>query len=169
MPTPAKNDAELVGELLPALKQAAEYAAEEILKLNEQKIKTWVYNKYKPVVYQRTGGFERAWNTHGASMKTQGATGEVKASMDYEPKNTDKHPSIVDGHDVSDILADIIYQGLAGHIFGDGAWTQARDAFAQLDKTLGKQYSLAKYIENGMRKAGLKFKINDRNFKKTVT
>lgn len=187
MPT-ARNDNEVLVMLLPQLKKAAEFAADEILKLNAEKIQTWVYNKYNPISYKRTmnskGSFKEAW---GTEVKQGGHSVEIE--MDYDPKKMEtghpyyddgeplitydapdgrgRHVSVLDGVDSREYLAEIIYEGLAGDIFGEGKWTKPRNAFKQLDKTLGKG-KLATYIEKGMRKAGLKFKVNSRTFPKTV-
>lgn len=183
----ASNDAQVKAMLMPAIRKAAEYTADKILELNKEKIQTWVYGRYTPKSYKRTedeGSFKEAWETKVKQSSTQ-----VTATLDYAPDKmstghpytddgdpliTDdapygrgQHVSILDGSDIREYLAEIIYDGKAGEIFGEGKWTKSRNAYKQLDRTLGKG-QLARFFEQGMRRAGLKFVTNSRQFTKTT-
>ena len=56
--------------------------------------------------------------------------------------------------DSREYLADIIYQGLAGDIYGDGFWTEKRDAFERLLKIVGKR-NFNKWMIEAMNEVGL--------------
>lgn len=58
--------------------------------------------------------------------------------------------------DSREYLADIIYQGLSGDIYGEGAWTKKRNAFDALVKYIGKQ-RMKQWFEAGLNKAGLNY------------
>ena len=77
--------------------------------------------------------------------------------MFYAPNKMMSHTSVVTGEDIRYDLARIIYQGVAGHIFGTGAWTEPRNAFDKLCKLLDRR-ELDKFIREGAKKAGLKIK-----------
>ena len=158
---------------MPALKEAVDYVVQKIWNENRSLIEQLVYeasgagytggasaysnNPDVDAYYKRTGEFKEAWET---SAKTVGDIAE--GSFNYAPEtltvNYDEwqHGSKVDREPMTTYLADIIYNGTAGDIFGEGYWTKKRDAWSVLEKWL----SVAKFreiYEDGMSKAGLNF------------
>lgn len=144
----ATNDAELRAMLEAALQSAVEYTVEEIKKLNVEKIEEIVYGAGTPDEYSRTYTFEEAWD-----YSVGGGSG-ISGEFHWAPEYLSYHPSIVTGEDIRDGLADIIYQGMAGHVLGTGFWTAKRDAFNALQQAL-KKNELRCLFEAGMTKAGL--------------
>lgn len=146
----ATNDAEVKAMLTPPLQQAVKYTVDKIKELNLQEIDEIVYS-YTPSEYGRTYTFRDAWD-----YELGGGSG-ISADFHWAPEHLGYHPSIVTGDDIRDGLADIIYQGQAGRILGEGFWTKKRDAFKALQNALGKN-QLRKFFEAGMTSAGLNWK-----------
>lgn len=154
----ARNDIELRAMLMPALKEAVDYVVQKILEENEKIIEEVIYSSPSSTNwYQRTGQFKEAWK---ADAKTVGNVAE--GTFEYDPSKLTtnykdwQHGSKVDQEPMTTYLADIIYNGTAGDIFGEGYWTKKRDAWSVLEKWL----SVAKFreiYEDGMSKAGLNF------------
>lgn len=148
----ARNDSQLRAMLEPALQKAVEYVTEKIWEDNQEIVERVVYSAGSPEMYSRTYTFKEAWE-HKA-----GGGGAISAEFMYAPEKLSYHPSVLDsGIDIREGLADIIYEGLAGHIFGTGFWTSKRNAFEALQKELGKN-KIRKYFEEGMSAAGLTWK-----------
>lgn len=163
----AANDAQLEDMFRPALKRTVEYVLDRILEANEQKIGTVVYSKNEPAVYDRSYEFMEAW---AADIKAQnsfseGVTGEFYynpskmhvGSTDYASSDYGQHIGVSGkyyGADARGYLADIIYQGLAGSVFGHGYWTKKRDAFNALVRYVGT-VNFDKWFMAGAAKAGL--------------
>ena len=147
-----------------AIDTAVQYILNELLKENKDLIQQIVYDAYSPVVYERTNEFKNdAWDV---STKKDNAGPNVKGEFEYYPKGmktvdsvTGQHASVLTGKDMRDYLADIIYQGVTDSLFGDGPWTQPRNAFAELDKWMDSR-KLRKLMETGMRKAGLSYEFH---------
>lgn len=147
----ARNDIQLRALLEPALQKTVDYVVEKIWEDNQEIVERVVYNAGDPSVYSRTYSFEEAWEYKS------GGGGAISAEFMYAPEKLTYHPSVVTGEDIRDGLADIIFEGLAGHIFGTGFWTNKRNAFETLQKELGKK-KLRQYFEEGMTAAGLKWR-----------
>ena len=152
--------------LMPVLKQAAKYVAEQILIKNEELVQQIVYDAYNPSEYERTGEFKKAWNTD-AYVTGNVATGEFWHDSEKMSSYDDHHMSIVDGQPMRDYLADIIYEGLAGAIYQPGyaknykpfkgqAWTKKRDVWKALLGWL-KITQLKSLFEEGLRRQGVAF------------
>ena len=162
----ARNDAEVRAMIMPALKQAAKYVAEQILIKNEELIQQIVYDAYDPVEYDRTGEFKKAWDTD-AYITGNVATGEVWHDFEKMSSFDGHHASVVDGQPMRDYLAEIIYEGLSGAIYQEGyakynkrfkgqAWTKKRDVWKALLNWL-KINQLKKLFEEGLRQQGISF------------
>ena len=187
----ALNDTELERLLREPLKEAVDYVVQKIIDTNEAEISKIVYAAYDPINYERTGEFQRAWDTI-VTTKTGDSGATVEGSFFYAPggnRMSSQPPSPANGNmgihhgistrgtgkfrsngqmasqkersegqwgDSREYLADIIYQGLAGDIYGNGAWTKKRDAFDALVKYIGKQ-RMKQWFETGMEKAGLSY------------
>lgn len=154
------NSNELQSIFLPKLKEVVDYVVQKIWNENRELIRVLVYESYTPVKYERTGEFKEAWDT---DVKTLGnyIEGEFKYNSNDLIVNPSlgQHASIIDGEPSVSYLADIIYQGMAGHIFGEGPWTKKRDAWSALDKWLTNT-QFRKIFEEGMNKAGIPWKRN---------
>lgn len=150
-----KNDIQLVNFFMDKLHEVAQYVADKIIELNKDTIQKIVYDVYSPIEYERNSepfSFKNAWDGKIVSSKEM-----IEIDMYYEPNKMRTHPSVLTGEDVREYLADIIYQGLAGHIFGTGAWTESRNAFEKLGQLLEKS-KLDRFIREGAKKSGLKLK-----------
>lgn len=153
-----KNEAQLINIFIPKLKKAVEYVVQKIWNENRELIRVLVYESYDPVKYERTGEFKEAWDT---SVKSLGKhiEGEFKYDSRIMEVNSTlgQHASIITGEPSVAYLADIIYQGTAGHIFGEGPWTKKRDVWSTLDSWLTNE-KFRKIFEEGMTKAGIPWK-----------
>ena len=168
------NEAQLSNIFVPKLKEAVNYVVQKIWNENRALIEQLVYevqgqgyyggasayteNPNIDKKYQRTGQFKEAWDTSVKSMGNY-IEGEFKYDSRVMEVNSalGQHASVITGEPSTTYLADIIYQGLAGHIFGTGYWTQKRDAWSALDKWLTNS-TFRKIFEEGMTKAGIPWK-----------
>lgn len=143
----------VVRYLQPKLRIIVETILEKITKENEELINEIVYGAGTPDEYHRTGQFaDLAW-AHDITKET---TYEIDGEFKYNPEGMyDTHPSVVSGEDIREYLAEIIYNGVAGHIFGTGFWTEKRDAWTALIKVVGSN-KIRQWINEGAVKAGLK-------------
>lgn len=162
----ARNDGQLKKMLTAPLQEAVGYVMEDIWAENKIFIAETIYLPNQPEVYERTydtnpdGSFENAWDFNVwniAYSKVEGKFFYAPHNMTIGTKEDGQHISVVDGRDSREYLAEIIYEGLAGKIWGDGFWTEKRNAFEALEKWLGKE-NLKKSFEKGMDKAGLNYK-----------
>ena len=165
--TRLRNEAQVRRYLLGQDKivEVVNYILDKIYQLNTETIDRVVYAAYDPSVYQRTNEFRDAWGTNGA--KTSGI--HVKGEFKYMPDNMIYNPDLAQhgspadydgayGGDAREYLADIIYEGLSGNLFGFGPWQKRRDAWAALLKELDGD-RIAKWANEGFNKVGLKVKI----------
>lgn len=178
----ARNNKELEQILKPALRIAVEYLMQKISEENQYAIMHEVY--YGEVSseegwYERTGEFAKAWeyqvhSTGNLSNTVEGRFYYAPNVMHYNPSkgqhgtptgstapgipNIDLSKSSKKyDPDARPYLAEIIYEGLAGHIFGEGYWTKKRNAWEVLEKRLGKT-QLKKLFKEALDYAGLKVK-----------
>lgn len=171
----AKNDKEIIQMFKPAIKVAVEYLLDKISEENQYAIMHEIY--YGEVSaeegwYDRTGQFAKAWETQ---VHTTGNLNKTVEGRFYYSPNLMKYnpakgqhgspmgqtepgvPTVKKGYDVRQSLAEIIYQGLSGEVFGDGYWTKKRDAWAVLEKRIG-QAKLKQWMKEGFAKAGINVK-----------
>lgn len=152
--------------LMPVLKQAAKYVAEQILIKNEELVQQIVYDAYSPSEYDRTGEFKKAWGSE-AHITGNVATGEFWHDSEKMTSFNGHHESVVDGQPMRDYLAEIIYEGLSGAIYQEGyaknykpfkgqAWTKRRNVWKALLDWL-KINQLKKLFEEGLRRQGVTF------------
>ena len=145
---------------MPKLKEAVDYVIQKVWNENRDLIRVLVYESYTPIEYQRTGEFKEAWDTevHSASNYIEG---EFKYNPNLLTVNLDlwQHGSNYWQEPSTQYLADIIYQGMVGNFFGEGPWTEKRDAWTALDKWLTNT-QFRKIFEEGMTKAGIPWKKN---------
>lgn len=168
MANSAKNDRELAQMFKPMLKAVVEYVLDKVLDANEEQIMNKVYYAGTPEGYDRSMEFLFAWDK---SVHTASHLGhDVEGSFYYKPSNmhvgsTDPNSplfaqhvgigGVYRGQDAREYLADIIYQGLAGDLFGHGYWNKKRDAFTSLVNFVGKG-RFDQWMMDGFRKYGVK-------------
>ena len=146
MPTITSIDS-LLAVCAPAIQSALKYTVEKIKEKNEQVVNQIVYASYQPTMYGRTFDLRDAWKDEA---NASGASGN--ATFEYDPSKIVANSDIT-GEAVP-YLAEIVYQGLAGKIYGEGAWTQARDAWQALLNVCSEQ-AIQEWFYEGCRQAGL--------------
>ena len=163
----ARNNQELENMLMPALEKAIDYVVQKIWNDNRELIRTIVYESYQPEEYERTGEFKEAWDT---DVKRLGNF--VRGEMKYDPReltvnyNKWQHGSAYLQQPMTTYLAEVIYQGLSGNLFGEGPWTKKRDVWAALNREIGIR-KIKQYFEEGMRRNGLDFRGHTASVKVT--
>ena len=163
----ARNNQELERLLMPALEKAIDYVVQKIWNDNRELIRTIVYEAYQPEEYERTGEFKEAWET---DVKRLGNF--VRGEMKYDPRELTvdytkwQHGSQYLQEPMTTYLAEVIYQGLSGDLFGEGPWTKKRDVWAALNREIGIK-KIKQYFEEGMRQNGLDFRGHTASVKVT--
>lgn len=168
-----RNDKELNNLLYDAMANAIEYTMVKLFEENEKLIEKYVYGAYPELYYDRTKQFLDAWNYKvkktSSHHMTSSISSRVHAEFYYDPNVMDyvaekaQHGSPDWAHSAADkawgdareYLADIIYQGKSGSLFGDGPWQKKRDAWTPLINKLdrGKIFT---WFEEGMNNQKLK-------------
>lgn len=146
----AINETMLAAQLIAPLRQATQYVVDKIMETNRDVVQSVVYDAYSPTIYQRTNELLDSWKTE---TKTHGSSA-VFGTFEYDESKISA-TSVVTGEAVP-YLADIVYNGLAGHIFGEGPWTKKRDAWKALEKAVGAR-QIQQWMKEGMSVAGLNF------------
>lgn len=146
----ARNEAQLKAMLTAPMLKAMEYTiqkAYEIVITRNEKI---VYGAYNPKIYHRANELLSNWK-----KQLSGANGKVKGMIEGRETNA---RSDITGQIVKDLYS-IIYQGLAGEIYGTGPWTEERDAWQAIIDFITED-KVASWFATGLRKAGLKVRKN---------
>lgn len=146
----AINENQLAAQLIKPLQQATQYVVDKILEENQEQVQATVYDVYSPYPYERTYELLESWK---AEAKANG-TSSVFGTFEYDESKISA-TSVATGELVP-YLADIVYNGLAGHIFGEGPWTKKRDAWKALEKVVGAN-KIRQWMKEGMSAAGLSF------------
>lgn len=146
------SEAALRSAALKALKTAVSDIMKKIEETNKQMIESYVYSAGSPSYYSRTKQFYNAWKSEDG-----GGSGDVSATFKY-----DEGAIFYDGEyshgspewgSAASYMADIIYQGQSGPLFGDGYWRAARDAWEPLVTMIESQ--LDGWFSSAARGAGL--------------
>lgn len=153
----ATNEAELRSQLSGAVQSAVDYMMGELLKENENKIETTVYDAYSPSWYNRTADFWVAWD-----VEADDGIGDLAGGkFEFKPERLSiglqedgQHASIVDGRAFT-YLADVIYQGY--DMPRNGVHIPKRDAFKKLDRWFSER-QIVILFNRGLKKAGAKVK-----------
>lgn len=155
-----RSESEIERFLQPKIEIIVDEILKGIEEWNQREIERVVYAAGQPEVYQRTYEFEDAWE----GKVTKSEPHEVEGEFTYMPNMMTTvepgiHASVIVDYgyidDVRPYLAEIIYEGLAGKIFGTGFWTEKRDAWERLIKIVGGS-KMKTWINRGARRAGLK-------------
>ena len=156
-----KNDHELRRSLKKPLIAAVDYVMQKMWKENRDIIRKVVYDAGLPSEYERTDEFSNAWNYEWHSSPKTDAFVEYEFFYDWALLNINRkkaqHGSpewLKNYQDVRPYLADIIYGGLSGNLFGDGYWCKARDAWSELLHQIGKR-NLSNWFKEGCEQVGL--------------
>lgn len=153
-----RNNAQLRHAMMPVLRGVVDYILNQIAILNEEKIEEVVYAAYNPIEYERTYEFKDAWTVNMGRIHNK----DVSGSFSYDPSKMSvslqdyQHGSPMSG-DAREYLADIIYQGLSGPLFGQGPWCDKRDAWDALIKAIG-QKQIHQWTREGLAQYGLKIR-----------
>ena len=142
-----RNNRQLQKLLTDPLRNVANYVTQKIWNENRELVRQIVYEAGVPEYYERTNEFKDAWNIKESknTLPTSWVT-QYEFFYDWEKLTVDRSksqhgsPSSVENYqDVRPYLADIIYQGWSGDLYGDGYWRKARDVWAKLLQSLGKR------------------------------
>lgn len=110
-------------------------------------------------VYNPTGEFTEAWISEMASR----TSGYVSGTMRYDgnlistvDKDNFIHGSNYSGVDIKEALPYIIFGGESGDLFGEGFWTNPRDAWTEMINITDKKFN--SWIKEGFKLSGLNLK-----------
>ena len=168
----ARNDKEVLAMLRSPIMKAINYVIDKIYDENISVIHDVVYMAYSPEEYERTGDFYRAWgagDTKALNERTSRGTFEYKpdkmslGSTDPHSSNFAQHIGVGGefyGKDARPYLAELIYQGETGSLFGNGAFRKKRDAWEELNKRIGRR-KMKQWMKEGLEKAGLNVKMHN--------
>lgn len=182
--TEIRSEQELGNIIYDAMKNAVEYTMVKLFQENEDLIQKYVYNAFDPEWYPRTGEFLDAWNYKVKKTSdhhnVSSASGRVRGEFYYDPGVMHYNPSQAQHGtptrdqlyyrqpspetwaevekrwgDAREYLADILYEGKSGPLFGDGAWRKKRDAWTPLIGKLDRG-RIFTWFEEGMAQQKLK-------------
>ena len=147
------DDDSLSSAITDRLKIAVQYTVDRILTENDSTILDVVYSTYAPSEYQRTGEFQKAWDTKVGSMKkyVEGEFFYDSRELTVDPE-IGKHASVVSKDSVAEYMADILYEGAMGCIYRP----TKRNAWKVLDKWLSNT-KFRQIFEEGLNYAGLEW------------
>ena len=155
-----QNESQLQAAIAQALKPVINRVLEKIVEDNRDLIQEYIYDNDTPEMYERTEEFKEAWETQSAEV-----TGDhVRGQFSYAPDKMSVDPGAFqhgsyyyNPNDIREYLADIIYQGGAGPLFGEGFWRNKRNVWDRLIKHLGKRRLLS-YVSEALQAEGIAFK-----------
>ena len=176
----ARNDKEVLAMLHSPIAKAINYVIDKIYDENIGAIHDIVYMAYSPEEYERTGDFYRAWGAGTTKVVNERTVeGEFKykpdkmsiGSTDPNSSSYGQHIGLAGdfyGQDARPYLAELIYNGATGSLFGDGAFRQKRDAWEELNKRIGKR-KMKQWMKEGLEAAGLKVQMHNKAIEVTTT
>lgn len=132
------------------LKDVYNYVLDKIEQENKELIDEIIYTRNQPEAYARSFEFRDAWGSD-VNVTADGVT----ATFSYKPDNltydpeANRHGTLESGF-IGQYLAEIIYEGKSGLRFGNGFWTEERDAWTPLLKVIDK--NIDRWIEEGFNK-----------------
>lgn len=166
----ARNEQELRNMLRSPIMKAINYVLDKIYDENIGAVHDVVYMAYSPEDYNRTGDLYTAWSKESKSTSSAGM-GEFKydpskmsiGSTDPNSSDFAQHIGVGGefyGQDARPYLAEIIYQGKTGVLFGNGAFRKKRDAWIELNKRIGRR-KMKQWFKEGFEKAGLTVQMHN--------
>ena len=111
---------------------ALDYAMEKLLEQLKINIEKIVYGAGSPNYYERTMEFLNSWETSKPIIKGNIVESELfqnTFAMQSDPDNFTHGSYWYTNNDVREFMAEIIFEGLSGPMFGTGFWSVARDAW----------------------------------------
>lgn len=180
MPPSARNNKEVLAMLHSPISKAINYVIDKIYDENIGAIHDIVYMAYSPEEYERTGDFYRAWGAGTTKVVNERTVeGEFKynpdkmsiGSTDPNSSNYGQHIGLAGdfyGQDARPYLAELIYNGATGSLFGDGAFRKKRDAWEELNKRIGRR-KMKQWMKEGLEAAGLKVQMHNKTIEVTTT
>ena len=180
MPPSARNNKEVLAMLHSPISKAINYVIDKIYDENIGGIHDIVYMAYSPEEYERTGDFYRAWGAGTTKVVNERTVeGEFKynpdkmsiGSTDPNSSNYGQHIGLAGdfyGQDARPYLAELIYNGATGSLFGDGAFREKRDAWEELNKRIGRR-KMKQWMKEGLEAAGLKVQMHNKAIEVTTT
>lgn len=173
-----RNEAAVRRALMPMIREAVEYLMQQVYLENEQLVQELIYAERKPQVYERTGEFAKSWSYE--PTKGTGISGNtVEYKFHYDPDGM-VYSSMLGQHgtpdynlvtgaslaqakqswgDARDYLADILYNGKTGDLFGDSSsWRHDIDVWQHLMKNCNKRQMMT-WLRDGMARQGLEVKM----------
>lgn len=173
-----RNEAQVRRALMPMIREGVEYLMQQVYKENEQLVQELIYAERRPKVYERTGEFARSWSyepTKGTGIS--GNTVEYKFKYDpdgmvytsYLGQHGTPDYNLVTGQslaeakaswgDAREYLAEILYQGKTGDLFGDSApWRHNIDVWQRLMQHCKKRQMML-WLRDGLARQGLEVKM----------
>ena len=176
----ARNDKEVLAMLHSPIAKAINYVIDKIYDENIGAIHDIVYMAYSPEEYERTGDFYRAWGAGTTKVVNERTVeGEFKykpdkmsiGSTDPNSSSYGQHIGLAGdfyGQDARPYLAELIYNGETGSLFGDGAFRKKRDAWEELNKRIGRR-KMKQWMKEGLEAAGLKVQMHNKAIEVTTT
>ena len=148
------------------LVQALNHVLRQIFDRNKELVMRIIYENYSPEYYTRTFEFANSWDYTLSSRE-----GKVSAIFNYDPDKMDYNPAKGQhgtpdelGPDIQaawgdarEYLAEIIYEGKSGKVFGRGPWTRKRDVWKPLIDSVESK-ALSTWFEQGLKQAGVKYR-----------
>ncbi|MEG1353714.1 MAG: hypothetical protein RR255_00330 [Bacilli bacterium] len=110
-------------------------------------------------VYNPTGEFAEAWTNEMALRTADYVNGVMRYDgnlISTVDETNFIHGSYYSGVDVKEALPYIIFGGKSGKLFGDGFWTEPRNAWSEMIKNTDKNFN--KWIKEGFKLSGLDLK-----------
>lgn len=174
-----RNNREVVQGMGPVFDKALDYVMEQIKLENEKAIKKTIYNRNKTKVvngqrvaknvsYKRTEEFKTVpWdsttdpNETGVDLRSGHKSAALFGFLHPEDMTEDEEtathssPEWAKIGDIRPYLAEIIYEGKSGPLFGQGHWTKPRNAFEELLKRIGGRDKIIAWFKTGLRKQGI--------------
>ena len=176
----ARNNKEVLAMLHSPIAKAINYVIDKIYDENIGAIHDIVYMAYSPEEYERTGDFYRAWGAGTTKVVNERTVeGEFKykpdkmsiGSTDPNSSSYGQHIGLAGdfyGQDARPYLAELIYNGATGSLFGDGAFREKCRAGQGLNKRMGRR-KMKQWMKEGLEAAGLKVQMHNKAIEVTTT
>ena len=149
----ATSEEQLSAMITSALSGAVNYVCDKILDTLTQKM----FSMGIGMGEYATGEFNNAWRQDALTVLKSSVESQI--SYHWEDLTLDQpnfiHGSAWDGYssDVRKGLADIIFNGKAGDLFGEGYWTVPRDVWGEMIDEVGLSFN--KWFAEGMKLSGI--------------
>lgn len=143
--------------LKKAIQDSMEDVGRDVEQVVRDNLEKEVYQPFEPEEYIRTRELMNSL-THKTKKNGNEATVEVKNDEDmfYDNYAPNQHMNVTNGNDLPlDALVDIVNNGKAGRIFGEGAWTKPRPFMTDSQKDVEKKKIHVKGLKKSLKNKGL--------------